>query len=152
MKNIKKTIHDLLKGKNTIHDLFKGKNTILIESMCKDAKIYVNRAPLDLEYQSHKKTNTNIFDKQIILNSLTFKDRVDFDADIFIRVSFGYEGEKYEKVVHTTYVDVRFRSKVRITRVDYENKEVKTSLVQVRATKAIKRAIENLILNQIVIK
>lgn len=135
MKNIKKTIHDLLKGKNTI----------LIESMCKDATIYIDLLSANFEYDRRKTTPDNLLCKDIMIQSLTDGTELDFVADVEIHIGFGYEGSKYSNEVHTKSVSVKFGSRILITNME-------KTIGHVRPTKAIKRAIENLILNKIVIK
>jgi hypothetical protein len=125
-----------------ICQLFKSEDTILIESIAPASDVFLNGRPSVFKADRNKTLNYSYTHSRIELHSVDLSSRLDFDADVFINVTYGYKGKKYNESTYDFIVSVDFTSRIRITRNGNQINDVR---VNEYTRKAIESRIKSLI-------
>lgn len=122
--------------------LFKGEDTRLIENIAPTSDVFLNGRPAVFNVDKKKTLKYSFTHSRIEFHSADLSARLDFDADIFIDVTYGYKGKNYNECTYDFIVSVDFDSRIRITRNGNQVNEVRVNELTRRA---IEKRIQSLI-------
>ena len=127
------------------YQLFKREDTRLIESIAPTSDVFINGRPAVFTVDRNKTLKYSFTYSRVEFHSADLSARLDFDADIFIDVIYGYKGKKYNEGTYDIIVSVDFLTYIQITRNGNQ-------VNKVRVNEATRKAIENRIKSLIQIK